>query len=200
MCLPKNIVQHIIVDPLANESTKLSVQQISLFICFIIRLYIGKYWFVKVLDIKRIFHFPLPNGIINNIQSNHSSCDESRWVMDTGAASHVTSRKNFFSSYTSGDSRNLSMGNETICRVVGIGKICLKNTVETKLVLNNVKDAPNVCRHLISVGVLDNEGYVNTNSDGKWTLIRGSLVVTEIQDLGSDKLGNSKTYQEGRGI
>ena len=31
--------------------------------------------------------------------------------------------------------------------------------------------------HLISVGVLDDEIYVSTNGDGKWKLIKGSLVV-----------------------
>ena len=61
------------------------------------------------------------------------ACDES---------SHVTSRKDFFSSYTPGDFGTLSMGNETVSRVVGIGTICLETSVGTKLVLNNVKHAP----------------------------------------------------------
>lgn len=38
-------------------------------------------------------------------------CDESSWVVDTGAASHVTSRKDFFFLYTPGDFGTLSMGN-----------------------------------------------------------------------------------------
>ena len=40
-----------------------------------------------------------------------------------------------------------------------------------------MKHAPDVCLHLISVGVLYDEGYVSTNSDGKFKLIKGSLVV-----------------------
>ena len=87
--------------------------------------------------------------------------------MDTGVASHVTSRTDFFSSYTPGDFGTLSMGNETVSRVVGIGTICLETSIGTKLVLNNVKHAPDVRLHLISVGVLDNEGYVSTNGNGK---------------------------------
>ena len=97
--------------------------------------------------------------------------------MDTGAASHVTSRKDFFSSYTPGDFGTLSMGNETVSRVVGNGTICLKTSIGTKLILNNVKHASDVRLHLISVGVLDDEKYVSTNSDGKWKLIKGSLVM-----------------------
>ena len=49
--------------------------------------------------------------------------------------------------------------------MVGIGTICLEISVETKLVLNNVKHAPKVHLHLISIGVLDDEGFVSTNGD-----------------------------------
>ena len=105
------------------------------------------------------------------------ACDESSWVVDTCVASHVTLRKDFFSSYTSSDFGTLSMGRETISRVVGIGTICLETSGGTKLVLNNVKHAPDVRLHLISFGVFDDEGYVSTNGDGKWNLIKGSLVV-----------------------
>ena len=51
------------------------------------------------------------------------ACDESSWVVHTGAASHVTSRKDFFSSYTPGDFGTLSMGNETVSKVIPIGTI-----------------------------------------------------------------------------
>ena len=57
------------------------------------------------------------------------ACDESSWVVDTGAASHMISRKDFFSSYTPGDFRTLSVGNETVSRVVGIGRIYLETSI-----------------------------------------------------------------------
>ena len=105
------------------------------------------------------------------------ACDESRWVVDSSAASHVTLRKDFLSSYTPGDFGTLSIGNEIVSRLIGIGTISLETSVGTKIVLNNVKHAPDVHLHLISVGVLDDEGYISTNGDGKWKLIMGSLVV-----------------------
>ncbi|KAF3624479.1 putative CBL-interacting protein kinase 5-like isoform 1 [Capsicum annuum] len=91
------------------------------------------------------------------------ACDESSWVVDSGAASHVTSRIDFFSSYTLGDFRTLTMGNETVSKVVGIDTIYLETSTESKLVLNNVKHAPEIRLRLISVGMVDNEGYVSTN-------------------------------------
>ncbi|KAF3622351.1 putative triacylglycerol lipase 2-like [Capsicum annuum] len=91
------------------------------------------------------------------------ACDESSWVVDSGAASHVISRIDFFSSYTLGDFRTLTMGNETVSKVVGIDTICLETSTESKLVLNNVKHAPEIRLRLISFGMVDNEGYVSTN-------------------------------------
>ncbi|PHT50737.1 hypothetical protein CQW23_10484 [Capsicum baccatum] len=86
-------------------------------------------------------------------------------------------KEGFFLSYTSGDFGTLSIGNETVFKVVGISTICLKTSTGSKLVLNNVKHAPDVHLHLISIGVLDDERYVSTNGGGKWKLIKGSLVV-----------------------
>jgi len=51
--------------------------------------------------------------------------------------------------------------------VVCIGINFVETSVGTKLVLKNVKHAPNVRLHLIYVGVLDDEGSVNINGDGK---------------------------------
>ena len=59
------------------------------------------------------------------------------------------------------------MSNEIVSRVVGIGTNFLETSVGTILVLKNVKHVPNVRLHLISIVVLDDEGYVSTNSDGK---------------------------------
>ena len=59
------------------------------------------------------------------------------------------------------------MSNDIVSRIIGTGTICLKTSVETKLVLNNMKHDPDIRLHLISAGVLDDEGYVSTNGDGK---------------------------------
>lgn len=42
--------------------------------------------------------------------------------------------------------------------MVGIGTIFLESSVGTKIVLNNVKYAPDLHVHLISVGVFDDKG------------------------------------------
>ena len=88
--------------------------------------------------------------------------DESSWFVDSGATSHVTPKKELFSSYTPGNFGTLKMGNNHEVEVIGIGTVCLESNNGSKLVLNNVKHAPDVRLNLISVGYLDDEGYVNT--------------------------------------
>ena len=79
----------------------------------------------------------------------------------------------------------LNMGNNHEVEVYGIGIVCLETNNGSKLVLNNVKHAPNVLLNLIFVGYLGDEGYVNTLGVGKWKITRGSMVVAR-----GDKLSN----------
>ncbi|KAG6424239.1 hypothetical protein SASPL_114654 [Salvia splendens] len=103
--------------------------------------------------------------------------DETSWVIDTGASLHVTSKKEFFTSYTSGDFGVLKMGNDGLVKVVGIGDVCLITNNGTKLTLRDVRHAPDIRLNLISAGKLDDEGFCNTFSEGQWKLTKGSLVV-----------------------
>ncbi|VFQ68282.1 unnamed protein product [Cuscuta campestris] len=103
--------------------------------------------------------------------------DESSWVIDSGAAFHVTSRKDFFTSYTPGDYGVLKMGNDGRSQVVGIGVVVLETKTGMKLVLKNVRHAPDIRLNLISTSVLDDEGYVSTFGDGQCKLTKGSLIV-----------------------
>ena len=74
--------------------------------------------------------------------------------------------------------------------VIGIGTVCLESNYGSKLVLNNVKHAPDVRLNLIFVGYLDDEGYVNTLGVVQWKLTRGLMVVAR-----GDKLSNLYVFQ-----
>ena len=103
--------------------------------------------------------------------------DDSSWIVDSGASFHVTSRKDFFPSYTPGDFGVLKMGNNNTSKVIVIGTICLEIDIGTKLFLKNVRHAPDICLHLISTSVLDDDGYVSTFGGGQWKVTKGSLVM-----------------------
>ena len=51
--------------------------------------------------------------------------DESIWIIDTGATLHVTTRKEFFTSYTLCDFGVLKMGDDGVSKVICVANVCL---------------------------------------------------------------------------
>ncbi|PKI46120.1 hypothetical protein CRG98_033515 [Punica granatum] len=90
---------------------------------------------------------------------------DSTWVADTGASFHVTPQRDFFSSYTTGDYGYVRMGNRQSCKIVDTGDICLETELGCKLLLKK----------------LDDEGYSNEFSNGRWKLSKGSLIMARGQ-------------------
>ncbi|RVX05220.1 Retrovirus-related Pol polyprotein from transposon TNT 1-94 [Vitis vinifera] len=93
------------------------------------------------------------------------ACQETRWVIDSGALIHATPRKDFFTSYTSGDFGSVRMGNDGSAKAIGMGDVRLETSNGTKLILKNVKHIPDIRMNLISTGKLDDEGFYNTFRD-----------------------------------
>ena len=104
---------------------------------------------------------------------------ETNWVIDSGASFHVTSRVDFFTSYTEGDYGCVRMGNKGLSKIIGMGNICLETNLGCKLLLKDVRHVPDIRLNLISIGRLDDEGYNNHFGDGKWKLTKGSLVMAK---------------------
>ncbi len=53
------------------------------------------------------------DGFVN--LSSQDTC----WIVDSGASFHVTSQRDFFTSYTNGDFGNVRMGNDKLSKIVG---------------------------------------------------------------------------------
>ena len=104
---------------------------------------------------------------------------EMDWVIDSEASFHVTSRANFLTSYSQGEFGNVRIGNDDVSKIVGMGDICLETNIGCKLLLRDMRHVPDIQLNLISAGKLDDEGYNNNFSDGKWKLSKGSLVVAK---------------------
>ena len=73
--------------------------------------------------------FACDKDVINFVSQDTS------WIVDSGATSHVTPRKDFFSSYTSVNSEVLKMGNAGEVKVFGVGTVCLKTNTGSTLVI-----------------------------------------------------------------
>ncbi|PKI61249.1 hypothetical protein CRG98_018348 [Punica granatum] len=73
------------------------------------------------------------------------------------------------------------MGNGQSCKIVGIGDVCLETELGCKLLLKKVRHVPEIRLNLISTGQLDDEGYSNEFSNGRWKLSKGLLIVARGQ-------------------
>ena len=60
-------------------------------------------------------------------------------VVDTTTLFHITTRRDFFSSYTSGSFGWVRMGNKAKCEIVGMGDVELETSIGCKLVLEDVR-------------------------------------------------------------
>ena len=115
--------------------------------------------------------------IVYDSDAVNFACQKTSQVIDSGASIHATPRKDFFTSYTSGDFGSVRMGNDGSAKAIGMGDVRLETSNGTVLILKNVKHIPDICMNLISTGKLDDEGFCNTFRDSQWKLTRGSMVI-----------------------
>lgn len=96
-------------------------------------------------------------------------------MIDSGASTHATFRRDLFSTYEAGDFGAVRMGNRGQSSVVGMGNIYVETS--TTLVLKDVKHIPNLRFNLLSVGKLTDEGYCSSFLGNEWKLTKGSMLV-----------------------
>uniref|UniRef100_A0A2N9EWM8 Integrase catalytic domain-containing protein n=1 Tax=Fagus sylvatica TaxID=28930 RepID=A0A2N9EWM8_FAGSY len=81
------------------------------------------------------------------------------WVIDSAASYHVTPRREFFTSYKAGNLGRVKMGNKSYADIVGISDICVETNTGYTLKLKDVRHILDMRLNLISISVLDKEGY-----------------------------------------
>ena len=118
-------------------------------------------------------------------------------MIDSDASFHVTPHGDFFVSYKIGDFGNVKMGNSGASKIVDIGDIFLETTTRRKLILKDVRHVPDIRLNLISTGRLDNERFINCFSESKWTLTKGSLVVSRRKKLNTLYVMEAKLHKGG---
>jgi hypothetical protein len=88
--------------------------------------------------------------------------------VDSGVSFHITSHKEYFTSYTSGVTGSVRMGNSGLSAIVGKGTICIETNTGCRLVLDDVRHVPDIRLNLLSVGKLDNIRHGSYFGNAKW--------------------------------
>ena len=69
------------------------------------------------------------------------------------------------------------MGNKSVSQIARIGDIYMQTSMGCTLTLEDVRHIPNLRLNLISMHMLDKDGYNHFINSGNWKLTKGSLVV-----------------------
>nr|KYP31709.1 Retrovirus-related Pol polyprotein from transposon TNT 1-94 [Cajanus cajan] len=81
------------------------------------------------------------------------------WWIDSGANVHVCADKKLFSSYQECGTRTVSMGNGSLARVIGLGRVELELSSGNCLVLDEVFHVSEIRKNLISAALLVQQGF-----------------------------------------
>ncbi|KAG8385877.1 hypothetical protein BUALT_Bualt03G0090800 [Buddleja alternifolia] len=115
--------------------------------------------------------------IVGDYDTVNLACDETTWVIDSGASVHVTYQRDIFTSYTPGKFGDVRTANHGVIECIGVGEICLEISNGSKMVLKDVKHIPSVRLNLLSVGKLCGEKYDSLFSGDTWKLRKGVMVL-----------------------
>ncbi|KAH9670747.1 hypothetical protein KPL70_017094 [Citrus sinensis] len=101
----------------------------------------------------------------------------SKWILDFGCSYHMCPDQNLFTTYNAFNGGEVLMGNNTMCKVVGLGTIRFKMFDEMIKELRDVRYIPDLKKNLISLGTLDQIGCSIKVESGVMKVVRGSIVV-----------------------
>ncbi|KAL0315376.1 UNVERIFIED_CONTAM: hypothetical protein Sradi_5415800 [Sesamum radiatum] len=81
-------------------------------------------------------------------------------ILDSECSYHITSNREWFTSYRSGNSGSVYLGDDRCCNIVGIGEIRVKMYDGTVRTLSDVWHILDLKKNLISLGILHKNGFI----------------------------------------
>ncbi|GJW76791.1 retrovirus-related pol polyprotein from transposon TNT 1-94 [Tanacetum coccineum] len=101
------------------------------------------------------------------------------WIMDYACFFNISPNRDWFVTYEEFNGGHVFMGNDSPCKVVGIGTIRINMHDGVVRTLTDVRHVPDLKKNLISLGMLDSKGFKYTNENGVLRVSKGALVVMQ---------------------
>ncbi|GJY56996.1 retrovirus-related pol polyprotein from transposon TNT 1-94 [Tanacetum coccineum] len=98
------------------------------------------------------------------------------WIMDYACSFNMSPNHDWFVTYEEFDYGHVFMGNDSPCKVVGIGAIRIKMHDGVVRTLTDVRHVPDLKKNLISLGVLGLKGFKYTIENGVLCVLKGALL------------------------
>lgn len=86
--------------------------------------------------------------------SNH----DNDWILDSETSYHATPSRENFISYKSSNLGKVQVGNKSHCDIKGVGDVIIKTQDISSLLTKHLRHVE-LGMNLISIGILDDEGY-----------------------------------------
>ncbi|KAG8482771.1 hypothetical protein CXB51_024179 [Gossypium anomalum] len=104
-----------------------------------------------------------------------------KWILDSGCTFHMSLNRDWFTTYETVSEGVVLMGNNTSCKIAGVGTIKVKMFDGVVRTLSDMRHVPELKRNLISLSTLDSKGYRYTAESRVLKISKGSLVVMKEQ-------------------
>ncbi|EOY07366.1 Adenine nucleotide alpha hydrolases-like superfamily protein [Theobroma cacao] len=101
----------------------------------------------------------------------------SDWYLDFASATHICYQKNCFDLLQEGVTGNLTLGNKSIVKVMGLVVVKIKMFDGVVRSLGGVAYVPKMHKNLISLSLLDSKGYGYSACDGVVKVTQGDMVL-----------------------
>ena len=96
----------------------------------------------------------------------HVEEQDVEWVGDSLESYHCVPKREYFSTYKVGNYGIVKMGNKSVSQITGISDICKQTSMGCKLTLKDVRHIPDLHLNLISMHMLNKDGYNHFISSG----------------------------------
>jgi hypothetical protein len=74
------------------------------------------------------------------------------WVVDSRASFYATPYRKHFLDYVQGDFRQVHLGDDAPCKIVGMGRVKIKKSNGNQWLLEDVRHIPDLRKNVISTG------------------------------------------------
>jgi hypothetical protein len=113
------------------------------------------------------------------LASSSFVCNLNKWIMNSACTHHMSSKKDWF--YDFKEMKGVVyMGDESTCKITGIGKIKLKLHDGTVRCLTKVRYVPDLKKNLISLGLLESKGFRIDMHNGILSVLYGAMVLMKV--------------------
>jgi hypothetical protein len=117
-----------------------------------------------------------------SVSSGKNSLIDS-WVLDSACSYHMCPNRMWFDTFKSCNAD--TVGNDAMCKAIGLGTIKVRMFNGIVRILTNVRYAPNLKKNLISLGILDSLGYGYSAKDGVMKITKGTIMIMKGKKIGN---------------